>query len=175
MSIINQAYAAYTAMTVTSLQSLANDATDPYAGWQSDRVDLQSSVKPLDVEIFVKLTTANTAPANDSACYVFICPWITTDGGTTWLAADQGTTTLPTGTEGTSNISYSTTVGNGLKLLGIMPYRTQQMIMQGSFFLSGAVGQSMPDGFSILIQNTCGAALSTSCVVAYRSITNTIT
>ena len=174
MATVNQAYGTYTAMTVTNLQSLANDATDPYAGWQSDRVDNQTSVKALDYEIFVKLTTANTAPANDFACHVYICPWITTDGGTTWLAADQGTTTLPTGTEGTASISFSTTVGNGLKLLGDMPYRTQNMTMQGSFLLSNAVGQSMPDGFSVLIQNTCGAALSTGCVVAYRAITNTV-
>src|SRR5712692_4265791 len=94
---VTQSYGTYTAMTVTNLQSLASSAT---AGWQSARVDLQTSVQPLDVEIFVKLTTANTAPANDKAMYVYICPMITTDGGTTWLAADQGTATLPTGTEG---------------------------------------------------------------------------
>jgi hypothetical protein len=168
MSTVKQEYGTYTAMTVTSLQSLASSIS---AGWQSARVDLQTSDKPLDVEIFVKLTTANTAPANDKAMYVYICPMITTDGGTTWLVSDQGTTTLPTGTQGTTTIATP----NNLKLAGVLSYTTQQMVCQGSFNLSNAVGLSMPDGFSIIIVNFSGAALSTSCVVAYRTITNSIT
>lgn len=168
MSTVKQEYGTYTAMTVTNLQSLASSIS---AGWQSDRVDLQTSVKPLDVEIFVKLTTANTAPANDKAMYVYICPMITTDGGTTWLVSDQGTTTLPTGTQGTTTIATP----NNLKLAGVLSYTTTQMVCQGSFNLSTAVGLSMPDGFSIIILNFSGAALSTSCVVAYRTITNSIT
>ena len=124
----------------------------------------------MDYEIFVKLTTANTAPANDKAMYVYICPAITTDGGTTWLYSDGGTTTLPTGSEGT----YTTASPNDLKLLGVLSYTTQNMTCQGSFNLSSAVGQSMPDGFSIIINNFSGAALSTACVVSYRAITNTV-
>jgi hypothetical protein len=96
---------------------------------------------------------------------------ITTDGGTTWLVSDQGTTTLPTGTQGTTTIATP----NNLKLAGVLSYTTQQMVCQGSFNLSNAVGLSMPDGFSIIIVNFSGAALSTSCVVAYRTITNSIT
>ena len=166
---ITQSWGTYTAMTVTNLQSLASSAT---AGWQSARVDLQTSVAPLDVEFFVKLTTANTAPANDKAAYVYLVPWITIDGGTTWLAGDQGTTTLPTGTEGTTTIAAPP---GGLRLMGVMNYTTQQMTMQGSFLLSNAFGQSMPDGFSLIVINFTGAALSTSCVVAYRTIAQTIT
>lgn len=165
---VTQSYGSYTAITVTNLQSLASSAT---AGWQSARVDLQTSVMPLDVEIFVKLTTANTAPANDKVMYVYACPMITTDGGTTWLASDQGTTTLPTGTEGTTTIATP----NDLKLLGVLSYTTQNMTVQGSFNLSSAVGQSMPDGYSIIIINFSGAALSTSCVVAYRNVAQTLT
>lgn len=167
MATQNIAYGSYTAMTVTNLQSLASSAT---VGWQSARVDNQTSVKALDYEIFVKLTTANTAPANDKAMYVYISPAITTDGGSTWLQTDQGTATLPTGSEGASTIATP----NNLKLLGVLSYTTQQMVCQGSFNLSSAVGQSMPDGFSIIIVNYSGAALSTSCVVAYRAITNTV-
>ena len=165
---ITQSYGTYTALTVTNLQSLANSAT---VGWQSVRIDNQTSVKAIDYEIFVKLTTANTAPANDKIMYVYISPAITTDGGTTWLHADQGTTTLPTGTEGTTTIASP----NNLQLLGTMSYTSQQMVCQGHFNLSSAVGQSMPDGFSIIIVNYSGAALSTSCVVAYRSIALTQT
>ena len=162
----NIKYGSYTAITVTNLQSLASSAT---AGWQSGRIS-NISTKALDYNIFVKLTTANTAPANDKAAYVYISPAMSTDGGTTWLQADQGTTTLPTGSEGTTTIASP----NNLKLLGVLSYTTQQMVMQGHFSLSGAVGQSMPEGFSIIIINYTGAALSTSCVVSYEAVTATI-
>ncbi len=166
MADINLKYGSYTAVTVTNLQSLASSAT---AGWQSGRIS-NVSTKALDYNIFVKLTTANTAPGNDRAAYVYISPAMSTDAGTTWLHADQGTATLPTGTEGTTTIASP----NDLKLLGVLSYTTQQMVMQGSFSLSQAVGQSMPEGFSIIIINFTGAALSTSCVVAYEAITNTV-
>lgn len=168
MATVNIAYGAYTAVTVTNLQSLASSAT---AGWRSALIDNQTSVKALDYEIFVKLTTANTAPANDRAAYIYAVPSITTDGGSTWLVSDQGTTTLPTTSEGTTTIANP----NNMKLLGVLNYTTQNMTMQGSFMLSNAVGASMPDGFSIIIVNFTGAALSTACVVAYRAITQTIT
>lgn len=166
MATQNIAYGSYTAITVTNLQSLASSAT---AGWQSGRIS-NVSTKAIDYNIFVKLTTANTAPANDRAAYVYISPAMSTDAGTTWLHADQGTTTLPTGTEGTTTIATP----NNMKLLGVLSYTTQQMVMQGSFNLSNAVGASMPEGFSIIIINFTGAALSTSCVVAYEAITQTI-
>ena len=155
----------YTAITVTNLQSLANSAT---VGWQSGRIS-DISTQALDYAIFVKLTTANTAPANDQAAYVYISPAMSTDGGTTWLHADQGTTTLPTGTEGATTIATP----NNLRLLGILNYKTQNMTMQGHFLLSWAMGQFMPEGFSIIIINFTGAALSTACVVAYEAITET--
>lgn len=167
MSTVNIAYGSYTAMTVTNLQSLANSAT---AGWQSARVDNQTSVKADNYEFMVKLTTANTAPANDKLAYVYLCPMITTDGGTTWLASDQGTGTLPTGSEGTTTIATP----NNLKLLGVLQYTTQQMVMQGMFEICPACLADVPDGFSIIIINYTGAALSTSCVVAYRAITYTV-
>ena len=168
MATVNQSYGAYSALTVTALQSLASSAT---AGWQSARQDLQTSRKPLDVEIFVKLTTANTAPANDKAMYVYINPAMTTDGGTTWLDSDSGIETDPVdGAEGTVNIASP----NDLKLLGVLNYTTQQQICKASFNLSNAVGSSMPDGFSIIILNYSGAALATACVVATRDITNTV-
>lgn len=165
MATLKIAYGTYTAMTVTDLQSLASSAT---AGWQSDNVS-NTTTLALDYEIFISLTTANTAPANDRCVYVYISPAINTTG-TTFLHADQGTTTLPTGAEGTSTIVAG---GGNLKQLGSLAYTTQQMTMQASFNLSNAVGNSMPDGFSIILVNYTGAALATGCVVAYRAITAT--
>lgn len=166
MATQNITYGSYTAITVTNLQSLASSAT---AGWQSGRIS-NVSTKAIDYNIFVKLTTANTAPANDKLMYVYISPAMSTDGGTTWLQTDGGTATLPSGSEGT----YTIASPNSLKLLGTLPYTTQQMVCQNHFSLSSAVGQSMPEGFSIIIVNYSGAALSTSCVVAYEAITATV-
>ncbi len=168
MATQNVAYGAYTALTVTNLQSLASSAT---AGWQSARV---SNIVTLatDYEIVVTLTTANTAPANDKAVYVFISPAVTTDGGTTWLHADGGTTTLPSGSQGTYTIGGTTTTNN-LDLLRAVAYTTQNQTMQAVMCLSDLY-DAMPDGFSIIIVNFTGAALSTGCVVAYRAITQTV-
>jgi hypothetical protein len=153
-------------MTVTNLQSLANSAT---VGWQSDRVSNLTTLAR-DYEIFVKLNTAATAPGSDRAMYVYICPWYTTDGGTTWFAASQGTTTLPTGTQGASTIATP----NNLRLLGVLNYTATSAVVQDTFLLSNCFGDRMPDGFSIIIINFSGAALSTSCVVNYKPINDTL-
>ena len=159
-------YGVYTAMTVTNLQSLANDATDPFGGWQSARVDNQSSVKALDYEIIVDLSTAATATANDKAAYVFLVPWVTTDGGTTWIAGGNfGTTTLPTGSEGTCSI----TEPNSMRGPVALPYKDTSQRMQRAFMLSSLI-PVMPCGWSLAIRNCSGAALGTGCVVSYRAI-----
>ncbi len=161
----NKAYSTSTSMTVTNLNSLANSAT---AGWQSVRVDDYTSSKALDYQISVKLTMANTAPANDKAVYVYVCPAYY--DGSVWYMTDGGTTTLPGGTEGTYTIANP----NDLKLLGVLSYTTQNMVLQGTWNLSTALGQFVPDGFSIIIVNFSGAALSSSGnVVQYKAITET--
>lgn len=170
-TVINPTWGTYTAMTVTNLQSLANDASDVYAGWQSARVDVQTSVKADDYHITVDLSTAATAPANDQVAYVYLVPWMTTDGGTTWIAGGNfGTTTLPTGSEGTANMSDPNSMRGPITL----PYKITSQRMQKGFFLSELIS-AMPDGWSLAIRNCSGAALSTGCVVAYRAITYTST
>ena len=150
-----------TSMTVTSLNSLASSAT---VGWQSDSV--RNNVrKAVDYKINVKLTMANTAPANDKAVYVYICPFYF--DGTNWYAASQGTTTLPTGAQGASTIASP----NNLRLLGVLSYTTQNQVCQDNFLLSNAFGNVMPDAFSIIIVNFSGAAISASSnVVNYSPI-----
>lgn len=161
-------YGTYTAMTVTNLQSLANDSTDPFGAWQSARVSNVSTLAQ-DYEVFVDLSTANTSPANDSAAYVYVIPWITTDGGTTWITGGNfGTTTLPTGSEGTASISDP----NSMRVLA-MPYKIAQQRLQRGFSIASVLGW-MPDGWSVAIRNCTGAALSTGCVVAYRTVNQTI-
>lgn len=168
MPVTNITYGTYTAMTVTNLQSLAIDTTDPYAGWQSARVDNQTTTKALDYEVQILLSTAATAPANDSLVYVYVVPWMY--GGAAWTPmANFGTTTRPTGTEGTASISDP----NSMKLAIPIPYKITSQPLDGGFSVASLFGGIMPDGFSLAIRNNCGAALGTGCVVAYRAITYT--
>ena len=66
-------YGTHTALTITNLNSLASSQT---AGWQSIRISNLTNLA-VDYEIAIKLTMADTAPANDKAVYVYISllPW----------------------------------------------------------------------------------------------------
>jgi len=170
VATFNIEYGAYTALTVTNLNSLASSAT---AGWQSVRISNIATLA-LDYEITIKLDMANTAPANDAAVYVLISPAVTTDGGTTWLQADGGTTTLPSGAEGAYSIAGVTTTNN-LDPLRALAYTTADQVIQGTMRLSDLY-DTMPDGFQIIIVNYTGAAVGASGnIVAYRAITQTVT
>lgn len=167
MATQNIAYGAYTALTITNLNSLANSAT---AGWQSDRISNLSTLA-LDYEILIRLNMANTAPANDRAVYVFISPAVY--DGSTWYQADGGTTTLPSGTQGTYTIAGATTTNN-LDLLRALAYTTADQVIQATMRLSDLY-DTMPDGFSIIIVDFSGAAVGASDnIVAYRPITYTV-
>jgi hypothetical protein len=162
-------YGTWTALTVTNLQSLANDSSDPYAGWQSARVDNQTSELAHDYEVRIHLPTAASAPANDAAAYVYLVPWVY--DGSAWAAGGNfGTTTLPTGSEGTASMSDP----NSMIQVRSLPYKVTSQILQGYFSVAAAFAQ-MPDGWSLAIRNCTGAAFSTGCVVAYRSIKYTST
>jgi len=164
MATVTMNYGTYTAMTVTNLQSLANDSTDPFTGWQSDRVDNQTTTKAMDYEIAIDLSTAATAAANDKNAYVYVVPW--TYNGSSWIpGANFGTTTVPTGTEGTASM----TEPNSMKFATALPYNNTSQRLQGTFAVAAVLGY-MPDGFSLAIRNCSGAALSTGCVVAYRPL-----
>jgi len=167
MTTISPAYGTYNSLTVTNLNSLASSAT---AGWKSDRVSNVSALA-VNYEIAIKLTMANTAPASDKLAYLYASPAITTDGGTTWIHADGGTTTLPNGSEGTYTIANPP----NLKLIGTLNYTTQQMVMQGIFSLCPACMADCPDGFELILINFTGAALSGSGnVVAVRPVNYSI-
>lgn len=161
----NQVAGTYVAMTVTSLQSLAHDASDTYSGWQSARVDNQTTTKASDYEVQILLSTAATAPASEQSVTVYVVPWIY-DGSTWTPAANFGTTTRPTGTEGVATISEP----NSMKGPIVLPYKVTSQPIDG-FFTIGSVCGLVPDGWSLALRNATGAALGTGCVVAYRPIT----
>lgn len=168
-STVNQVNGTYVAMTVTNLQSLASDATDPFAGWQSARVDNTSELA-IDYEVQILLSTAASAPSGDGAAYAYLIPWMK-DGSSAWTPmANFGTTTRPTGTEGTASISDPNSMLGMIRI----PYKITSQPLDQYFSVAQLCGGIMPDGFSIAIRNATGAALGTGCVAAYRPVHNTI-
>lgn len=150
-------YGATSVLAVTALQSLTSSAT---VGWKSVRTSNLATLAT-DYEIMISLTTANTAPANDKAMYLYVIPWYTSDAGSTWFAASGGTATLPT----SSDAAYTIASPNNFRLLGVLNYTTAQMVCQDVFLLSNCFGNRMPDGFSFCVINFSGAALSTGCIL----------
>jgi hypothetical protein len=165
MATVSLLYGARTVMAVTALQSLASSAT---VGWKSALTD-NTSALALDYEVYVSLTTAITAPANDKAMYVYVAPAHKDNGGT-FRYTDGGTGTLPT----SADAGYTIASPNDLRLIGVLNYTTANMTCQGVFTLSNAVGLSMPQGFLIVIVNFSGAALSTGCVVEVMPVNQTV-
>lgn len=149
------------ALDTAGLAAKANSAT---VGWQSDTVGLRQH-KVTDMKLGVKISFANTAPANDKALYIYACPWWY--DGTTWYAGSQGTTTLPTGANGTTTIASP----NDLRLLGVLSYTTQNQVCQSQFMLSNVFGETLPDAVSFIIVNYTGAAIHTSGNLLYYSLT----
>ncbi len=165
MSSITQTRGSVNSLAVTALNSVGNSAT---VGWKSVLVD-NTSAGALDFEVFVKLTMANTAPAAPKAAYVFICPAYYS--GSTWYYADGGTATLPT----SADAAYTIATPNDLRMGMMLNYTKQQMVMQGSFMLSSLFGNSMPDGFLVIIINNTGAAIAGSGnIVSVTPITMTV-
>lgn len=156
-SLIKPSYGSHSSLAVTALNSLANSAT---SGWKSVTIDNTSGLA-MDYEVFVKLTMDNTAPANDKAAYVYICPAYY--DGSNFNYSDGGTKTLPT----SGDASYVIASPNDLKLLGVLNYTTQNMVLQGQWNLSSIFGNTIPDGFLIIIVNFTGAAVASSGNVVY--------
>jgi len=155
-------YGAYTTLTITNL-GIAPSLT---AGWQSARIDNKSSVKAIDYEIMIYLAAVNTAPANDKAIYVYAVPWVN-DDSTNWYPADNANTTLLTGAEGTVTVGNP----NNMKLLGVINNVVQNTVMSGVFNLKNAFGDTIPDGWSLVLINYTGATLTpTGSAIAYRAI-----
>lgn len=159
MATTTIAYSATQTLTVTNLHSKASSAT---TGWQSAQVDNTSDLA-LDALVMVVLDFANTAPANDKCAYVYAAG-----------ATDTGVLTNPaSGTEGSITLVDITANAQALKLIGTVPYTTQDEVAEaGPFSVALAFGGILPPYWSIVIMNYSGAALAASGnTVKYRKIT----
>lgn len=149
MADMKIAYSTLQTMTVTALHSLASSAT---AGWQSAVVD-NSTDKYLDALVMVVLDFANTAPANSRQAFVFVY------GG-----VESGVYTNPaSGSEGALTLVDVTTTQQALKLLGAIPYITQDEVAEGGpFSVAAAFDGALPPYWGVCIMNHSGATLAAS-------------
>jgi hypothetical protein len=135
--------------TVTNLHSLASSAT---AGWQSAEVD-NTSNEYLDALVQVVLDFANTAPANSRGAYVYAAGGLETGVLSNPASGSQGAITLLDVTANAQN----------LRLIGFIPYATQDEVAESSpMSVAAAFGGILPPFWSIVIINHSGAALAAS-------------
>ena len=168
MGAVTQTYGSYTALTLTSMASLASSAT---AGWISAVIDNRTTAA-LDYEVLFTFPMANTAAANDKAVYVFALPLV--HNGSAWVFPDGGTTTLPTAGPAAYSFAGITTTNN-FRPLATLAYTAADQTVQGVAMLSDAMGMSMPDGFALFVLNYSGAAFDGSGqVIAYKAIASSV-
>jgi len=155
MASVKLAYANAVSLTLTSFNSLTTSAT---AGWQSDAQDNTSNLY-LDYLVQVKLAAVNTAPANSKALFLYafgLADTATSDYTGTGSA-------VPSGSVGT--LTFSDVTANDLPcpLLGILPYPTQNNVINSSLFsVARCFGGSIPPKFSIGAINLTGMTIAAS-------------
>jgi hypothetical protein len=161
MAVTTITFSTVQTMTVTNLHSLASS---PTAGWQGGAVDNTSDLA-LDALVQVVLDFANTAPANSKAAYIYAYGGI-----------ESGVYSNPaSGTEGTITLVDVTANAQNLRLLGILPYTTQNEVAESSpMSVAAAFGGLLPPYWGVAIINHSGAALAASGnTVKYRRVTAT--
>jgi hypothetical protein len=149
MSSIKEAFGSVTTMTVTNLHSLASSAT---AGWQSAVVDNTSDLY-LDALVNIVLDFANTTPANSKGVYVYAYGGI-----------ESGVYSNPaSGSEGTITLVDVTVNAQNLKLIGFIPYTTQDEVAEsGPISVAAGFGGVLPPFWGVVLLNHSGAALAGS-------------
>lgn len=148
MATISLNYDTEQTMTVTSLHSLTDSAT---GGWQSAVVDNTTNLY-VDALVQVVIDFANTAPAGDKTVYVFAYGGINT------------TYTNPaSGSEGTITVVSMDTNPMAFKLIGVLPYTTQDEIGESQpFSVAAAFGGVLAPKWGIVVMNRSGASFAAS-------------
>lgn len=161
MADIKQALGSVTTLTVTNLHSLASSAT---AGWQSAVVDNTTNLY-LDALVQIVLDFANTGASVSKGAYVYAYGGI-----------ESGVYSNPaSGSEGAITLTDVTTTPQNLRMLGFIPYTTQDEVAESSpMSVAAAFGGVLPPFWGVVIMNHSGAALAASGnTVKYRGVYST--
>ena len=147
-------------MDTTGIASLPNSAVNGLGLLMVSNVS--ASTAPYNnYQIMLQVPMANTAPSSPSTFLIYICPFFSDDGGTTWYGNDQGTLRAPLTTVGKDTIASP----NNLILAKALAYTTQNQTIQATFLLSDVFGLGcMPMGWKLILINNTGAAVGTGTV-----------
>lgn len=152
MADVKRAYGTATAFTKTN----ANLATSATAGWMSNAID-NSSNKYIDALVTIELAQVNTAPANSQAVFLYAYALIDT-AGSAYTSTGSAT---PSGSEGTLTFPDITTKSIPMPLLGIVPYPTQNIAVNGGpFSVASCFGGVLPPKWGVAMINHSGMTLS---------------
>lgn len=135
-------FGANTALTVTSLQSLGDNAY-----WQSAKID---NADGLWMELFI--TIATTTTAGDASGYLELYLAGSTDGGTDFAGG-------ATGTQGTYTDAANTRKAQ-LRNIGTVGIDASETTARTLKF--HAVVHDLPEDFAIVLGNQTGTALASS-------------
>jgi hypothetical protein len=169
MPVTSRTPGAHTAMTITSLQSLASSAAGTDAGWQSAGIDTSAET---DLELVVKVRLGASAVTNNTRIEVWASSGyddgstITYTGG---LSGTQGTFT-PTN----AGVKETMTLLHSFRIAATTASVTYQKVFPSlGFYLGG-----MPDRVALFIAQNTGVAFSATAgdfLVAYRTVDFTST
>lgn len=132
-----------TALTVTNLQSLGDNAY-----WQSAVID--NATGAFTLEVFLTIATTTTAGSAAGRVDVFLAG--STDGGTDFAGG-------ATGSQGTYTDAANTRVRQ-LRLIGTMPIDASETTARTLKF--HMVAAQLPEDFSLVLGNQTGTALASS-------------
>jgi len=156
---IKPTYAATVTLTVTALQSLANDSTNLLAGWQTQEVDNSTN---LNMDDFIAGTVrTGTSPTANNQIQIWIAPVL--DGGSTYPDTITG------GGQATKTLTSTGIKNSGLRLAqSITVSSTSNVVYPFQFFITD-VFPTMPKKYVVFFINGSGAALNASGNAVYQT------
>lgn len=152
MADIKEKFGTATAFTKTN----ANLATSATAGWMSNAIDNSSNLYE-DALVTIELAAVNTAPANSKAIFLYAFAVVDT-AGSAYTSSGSAT---PNGSEGTLTFSDVTANSIPMPLLGIIPYPTQNIALNGGpFSVAKCFGGVLPPKWGVAMINHSGMTLN---------------
>lgn len=165
MAAVKQIFGTATAFTKTN----ANLANSPTAGWMSNAIDNSTNLY-LDALVTIELAAVNTAPANSKA--IFLYAFALVDGSASAYTSSGSAT--PSGSEGTLTFPDVTTNAVPMPLLGIVPYPTINIAINGGpFSVAACFGGVLPVKWGVAMINYTGMTLSVT-NIKYIEVYNTV-
>lgn len=159
MATTKVTYASTNTLTVTALQSLANDSTNLLAGWQTDLIDNSSNLNIDD--LIAGVIKTGTSPTANNQIQIWVAPVL--DGGTTMPD------TLTTAGQAAKTLTSTGVKNSGLRLAQSITVSSTSNVAYPFQFLLSDIFPSPPKKYVIFVINGSGAALNSANNAIYQT------